>query len=140
MSSATQSRARCARALRRRGRSYGPRSRPEQPLEGAAERGPQVGDLLERADLEVLQGQRAASELLPVLGLRDHDRLAQPLEDFDVPAVRRGDFFERFEEPGQLAAGLARVRERGAREPGFAAREVGDGRLLDGQEARHDIV
>ena len=28
---------------------------PEQPLEGAAERGPQVVDLLERADLVVLQ-------------------------------------------------------------------------------------
>jgi len=70
-----------------------------------------------------------------VLGLRDDDRLAQPLEDVHERALSRGDLLERFEEASQLAAGDLRIRERGAREPRFAALQVRDDRLLRGYEA-----
>jgi hypothetical protein len=53
----------------------------------ATERGPQVVDLLERGDLVFLERQRPRGELLAVLGLRDDDRLAQPLEDLEVRAL-----------------------------------------------------
>jgi len=112
----------------------------QQAAERATERRPQVVNLLERGDFVFLERQRPRGELLAVLGLRDDNRLAQALEDFQVGALGRGDVLERLEQPGQFVTGLLRVGERRAREPGLATLGVRHHRLLRGQKARHRVL